>query len=992
VKKVKNVKSVRGVKIAGGGGLVRWAMLMILVVCYPVGLFSQVSMVAWPNEGEETVSSNPHSYISYNGKVYFTATDGMGPGLWVTDGTEKGTQCVTHECTIFYPIWYEGMYGSRISAVVMNDYLYFLGPDINFRHYLWRSDGTREGTIRIKEFFADMYSATEIATDGKRLFICYSGKNIYVSDSSGENIHPVFKYNKNIFRVSFGAKGVFFWNLTELFSGELYYSDYTEEGTKLLGKIGSATEYPYITIASNQTKYYFISRVEEKYELWLADANRLNIRRIKEWTEPVGFYSGANKMVMNGDTLVLAITVYNGKSSAISLEYYLEDLQIRKLQFDFPYQAQASGLIKTRDGILFSSTNSGTDYFRVVSGTDTVKEFSLTGQFFPDEYFNYKDCLVLTKFGTLYLARKTDLPIAPQLTSVHWAFPTDELLYISKSIGYNNNELTALGDPAGNPFLVRDINSERQNAGIRELTSVGDKIFFSANTKAFGPELWVTGGDTGSSRLVKDIDTVKHGQPCGLVEFRNKLYFTALGGQDFQSMNYYDFTGLWSSDGTLENTVQVENMMVTESINDTRGRKIVFNNRLFFSGGPKVNVTKWDFRLFSTNGEPDEAKLYANYLTDKFPPDPILLSKNKDHLLYLAGNDLMMTNGDENVTSLNQLTGHSWNFYHYPDKQQLLISEKKWFFTANTVTGTKVKREIWVTDQTANGTIMLTDQAAERVINHDYASTYIQFLTAFSDQLIFAMDTDPDGKELWYTDGTPEKTIRLTGYDDEDRSLGKDFKEAVMFDGYFYGVIRDEKYGTELWISNGTPQGTHVFLDLVPGVQSSYPSNLTIIGDYLYFFTQSDGLSENFWRTDGSVQGTVKMDWNYPRMVNFKESLVHKGDLFFVASHPEYGQALFRYDLGGSSGRSDELRVTSDGISVYPNPVSERLNLYYQYGSGHPAVESNKPAVALIYSVHGQLLREVKITGGHSEIDVSNLNTGIYIVRIEESSVKFIKE
>jgi hypothetical protein len=46
----------------------------------------------------------------------------------------------------------------------------------------------------------------------------------------------------------------------------------------------------------------------------------------------------------------------------------------------------------------------------------------------------------------------------------------------------------------------------------------------------------------------------------------------------------------------------------------------------------------------------------------------------------------------------------------------------------------------------------------------------------------------------------------------------------------------------------------------------------------------------------------------------------------------------------------------------------------------------------LIYSVQGQLLREVKITGGHSEIDVSNLNTGIYIVRIEESSVKFIKE
>jgi len=267
---------------------------------------------------------------------------------------------------------------------------------------------------------------------------------------------------------------------------------------------------------------------------------------------------------------------------------------------------------------------------------------------------------------------------------------------------------------------------------------------------------------------------------------------------------------------------------------------------------------------------------------------------------------------------------------------------------------------------------------------------YIKFLTVFSDQLVFAMDTDPDGKELWYSDGTPEGTRMLTGYNDTNRSQNKDFNEAVMFEGYLYAVIRDDQFGTELWISNGTRQGTHVFMDLIPGVQSSNPSNLTVIGDYLYFLTDGDGLTGNLWRTDGTVEGTIQMEWNYPELFKFKEVLVHKGDLFFVASHPEYGQALFKYDLGGISGKSDELRVTSD-LEVFPNPATDILNIRCSAPDTLSNGDGRQRLSARIYTVHGQLVNEVGLTGEYTRVSVSDFLSGIYFIRVKERAVKCIK-
>ncbi len=77
----------------------------------------------------------------------------------------------------------------------------------------------------------------------------------------------------------------------------------------------------------------------------------------------------------------------------------------------------------------------------------------------------------------------------------------------------------------------------------------------------------------------------------------------------------------------------------------------------------------------------------------------------------------------------------------------------------------------------------------------------------------------------------------------------------------------------------------------------------------------------------------------------------------------------------------------SDGLQIYPNPVREILNVKFN-------VDENTRAE--IYTVNGNLVKTVQLTEEVSNIDVSNLNSGVYIIKVvnNDQSVfnRFIKE
>ena len=70
------------------------------------------------------------------------------------------------------------------------------------------------------------------------------------------------------------------------------------------------------------------------------------------------------------------------------------------------------------------------------------------------------------------------------------------------------------------------------------------------------------------------------------------------------------------------------------------------------------------------------------------------------------------------------------------------------------------------------------------------------------------------------------------------------------------------EYGSELWRSDGTADGTFRLTDRQSGPQNSDPDNLTHFGNAVYFSLRSSVSASNaleLWKTDGTVAGTRRV-------------------------------------------------------------------------------------------------------------------------------------
>ena len=72
----------------------------------------------------------------------------------------------------------------------------------------------------------------------------------------------------------------------------------------------------------------------------------------------------------------------------------------------------------------------------------------------------------------------------------------------------------------------------------------------------------------------------------------------------------------------------------------------------------------------------------------------------------------------------------------------------------------------------------------------------------------------------------------------------------------------DNANGEELWVTDGTKEGTHLVKDIVPGVGSSNPSNLGRLNDKVLFAAYTDLDEVQVWVSDGTEAGTKQLTEN----------------------------------------------------------------------------------------------------------------------------------
>ncbi len=207
-------------------------------------------------------------------------------------------------------------------------------------------------------------------------------------------------------------------------------------------------------------------------------------------------------------------------------------------------------------------------------------------------------------------------------------------------------------------------------------------------------------------------------------------------------------------------------------------------------------------------------------------------------------------------------------------------------------------RELWFTDGTPEGTHEVADLVPGPASSQGLELSWEDYgiyrdIACLGDRAVFVADDGVRGVELWVTDGTAAGTALLAdlyfgSYPSRPRRL------TGVGDRAFFAAESD-LHGLELFVTDGTPAGTHIVRDLVAGAQSAVPQALTAYKNLLLFSAWTPQFGREAWRSDGTPEGTVRITDLAPGPASSSpDRFAVVGDrLFFAATDQIHGFELF---------------------------------------------------------------------------------------------------
>ena len=420
----------------------------------------------------------------------------------------------------------------------------------------------------------------------------------------------------------------------------------------------------------------------------------------------------------------------------------------------------------------------------------------------------------------------------------------------------------------GPPFLVRDI-AGGSASGVAETARIADGggiLFFTADDRVKGEQLWRSDGTAFGTRPLTDVTggTDRFDKwTGGFGSVGPQLFFTVDDGGRGRD--------LWRSDGA--DAVVIKDIRPGPP---SYGRDLVVDvaGSLFLVSQTAGSRTSsfWQLQLLRSDGTPEGTTLVkelGEYFTSHQHPNPAYMAAVafRGQMFLVVENDLWRSDGTAAGTHVifpRLFTPERLRPLAAVGDQLLFVTYTDWpgardprgagpppdlrnalWTSDGTAAGTRVVRSfdqqpssliaagstvflgvgnsLWVTDGTASGTARVMSGGEP-------------FLLGAADgAVVFAM-----GSELWHSNGVTHGARLLR------RGL-RFVHRAVAARGRFFFTADDDLHGRELWMTDGTPEGTRLVADLRPGAESSFPMSYTVSGDRLYFSADDGRYGRELW-------------------------------------------------------------------------------------------------------------------------------------------------
>ncbi|MEM8523392.1 MAG: T9SS type A sorting domain-containing protein [Bacteroidota bacterium] len=659
------------------------------------------------------------------------------------------------------------------------------------------------------------------------------------------------------------------------------------------------------------------------------------------------------------------------------------------------------------------TSGSSMDFAKMLNVEGTLYFTALDDENIEQLWKSEKDGTTEKVFGTI-----TQKPIGDitQLVALN------NYCYLVGKSGNNGQEIWKVDDVEQTQVTALR-ESYSNGVGYMEAHIHKDELYFIDGSV----NLWKTDGTEGGSMLVANPRTVYRYRRSGMVSLGDNFYYNIgfdlwkSNGQNYGTVRVYggatnpgDFvylkkanTIIFSADRHQDRNRELWRMNSYEN-----GSELIKEINPNGASSPHSFYATDDYVLFFANDGIHGAELWRTdgttagtyLLKDINPSEASTFSRGVEFIrlgnyYYFSayskefGSELWRTDGTAAGTSMVK----DINVGEYSGiSSRIVKSNGILYFSGST---RRTNSELWRSDGTSEGTYKLKE------VRPGNKGSNINALLGLEHMLYFTASSENNIAELWKSDGSTEGTT-LVKVLDRGFNANRPYRLIPLTDNTFVFDHKNDSYGYEIWVSDGTEQGTYALCDIYSEEQSSHVNNFFAYNNKL-FFTAEDGIhGREIWIIpfniceDNSIefkdltQGGI---YQATDQITLSEKTADRSSVIVKAGYEiVFEEGFETADDGWLTASIEECVEEEDAIVVeereeeieqlmeqpklvcFPNPAHDLITIQYQLPTAqNVSVE--------LYSVLGNRVKvlenAIKMEGQHQlEVQTNQIEAGNYFV------------